>query len=191
TITKAKKPHAPKAQFHPEKEQVPLAVDDAFEPGPAVLRIKFRGILNDKLRGFYLAKTTLRNYAVTQFESTDARRAFPSFDEPALKAKFDITLILDQADTAISNGHIMADVSGPGAGKHTVKFSTTPKMSTYLVAMAVGDFECSQSSAENVPIRVCGTPDKKPLHAAALRYAGEILKYYNQYYGTPYPFGKL
>src|SRR5260370_21896309 len=177
--------------FYPEKQQVTLAVDGGLEPGLASIHIKFTGTLNDKLRGFYLAKTKLRNYAVTQFEATDARRAFPSFDEPALKAKFDITLIIDRADTAISNGHIMADVSGPGADKHTVKFSTTPKMSTYLVAMAVGDFECSESSADNVPIRVCGTPDKKPLEAAALRYAGEILKYYNQYYGTPYPFGKL
>jgi len=65
------------------------------------------------LRGFYLAKTRTRNYAVTQFESTDARRAFPSFDEPALKAKFDITLIIDRGDTAISNGYIKVDVSGP------------------------------------------------------------------------------
>ena len=191
SITQGDKTQAAKAQFHPEKEQITLAVADAFEPGPAVIRIKFRGILNDKLRGFYLAKTRLRNYAVTQFESTDARRAFPSFDEPALKAKFDVTLIIDRDDTAISNGYIKADVSGPGPDKHTVKFSTTPPMSTYLVAMAVGDFQCSEGSADNIPIRVCGTPDKKPLHAAALRYAEEILKYYNQYYGVPYPFKKL
>src|SRR5207245_2343052 len=137
------------------------------------------------------AKTRLRNYAITQFESTDARRAFPSFDEPALKAEFDVTLILDRADTAISNGRIIADVSGPGADKHTVKFSKTPKMSTYLVAMAVGDFQCSEGVADGTPIRVCGTPDKRPLEDAALRYATEILKFYNQYYGTPYPFGKL
>jgi aminopeptidase N len=191
SITQGETTQPAQVTFAPEKEQVTLAVPVALEPGSASIRIRFTGTLNDKLRGFYLAKTRLRNYAVTQFESTDARRAFPSFDEPALKAKFDITLIIDQADTAISNGHVMADVSGPGAGKHTVKFSTTPRMSTYLVAMAVGDFECSEGSAENTPIRVCGTPDKKPLQAAALRYAGEILKYYNQYYGTPYPFGKL
>jgi aminopeptidase N len=191
SVTQGETTQPAQVAFAPEKEQVTLALPAPLEPGPASIRIKFTGTLNDKLRGFYLAKTKLRNYAVTQFEATDARRAFPSFDEPALKAKFDITLIIDRADTAISNGHIMADVSGPGADKHTVKFSTTPKMSTYLVAMAVGDFECSESSADNVPIRVCGTPDKKPLEAAALRYAGEILKYYNQYYGTPYPFGKL
>jgi aminopeptidase N/puromycin-sensitive aminopeptidase len=177
--------------FRPESEQVTLALPARLLAGPASIHIKFTGVLNDKLRGFYLAKTRLRNYAITQFESTDARRAFPSFDEPAFKATFNVTLIVDKSDTAISNGELMADVSGPGADKHTMKFRTTPKMSTYLVAMAVGDFQCSQAAAENIPIRVCGTPDKKPLHAAALRYAQEILKYYNQYYGIPYPFKKL
>ncbi len=61
-------------------------------------------------------------------------------DEPALKAKFDIKLIVDKDDTAISNGRIVSDTPGPVEGKHTLEFSTTPKMSTYLVAMAVGDF---------------------------------------------------
>jgi aminopeptidase N/puromycin-sensitive aminopeptidase len=175
----------------PGKEQVKLTVVDPLSAGPASIHIKFSGTLNDKLRGFYLARTKVRNYAVTQFESTDARRAFPSFDEPAYKATFDITLIVDDGDTAISNGRLIADVSGPGHGKHTLKFSTTAKMSSYLVAMAVGDFQCSEGGADQIPIRVCGTPDKKPLEAAALRYAGEILKFYNQYYGITYPFGKL
>jgi aminopeptidase N len=191
SVTQGDKTQQAQPGFHPEKEQLTLAVASALTPGPADIHVKFSGVLNDKLRGFYLAKTRLRPYATTQFESTDARRAFPCFDEPALKATFDITLIVAKADIAISNGRLIADVSGPGAERHTLKFSTTSKMSTYLVAMAVGDFECSEGSADNVPIRVCGTPEKKPFHAAALRYAGEILKYYNQYYGMPYPFGKL
>ena len=104
--------------------------------------ISYKGILNDKLRGFYLSKTKLRRYGVTQFEATDARRAFPSFDEPALKATFDVTLVVDAGDTAISNMKIVSDTAGPVAGKHTVQFATTPKMSTYLVAFLVGDFKC-------------------------------------------------
>jgi aminopeptidase N len=191
TITQNEKTQVAKWSFAADKEQVTLTVADALEPGPASIHVKFTGTLNDKLRGFYLARTKTRNYATTQFESTDARRAFPSLDEPAYKATFDITLIADKGDTAISNGHITSDTPGPGEGKHTIKFATTPKMSTYLVAMAVGDFECVEGAADNTPIRVCGTPDKKPLSAAALRYAAEILKFYNQYYGIPYPFGKL
>src|SRR6185503_20717030 len=126
--------------FDTEKQQATLTVPAGLQAGPAAIHINFTGILNDKLRGFYLAKTKLRNYAITQFESTDARRAFPSFDEPALKATFDIVLTVDQGDTAISNGKIISDTPGPAEGKHTLKFSQTAKMSTYLVAMAVGDF---------------------------------------------------
>jgi aminopeptidase N len=190
-ITQNEKTQAVQASFTPEKEQATLTVATPLEPGAATIHIRFTGILNDKLRGFYLAKTKTRNYAVTQFESTDARRAFPSFDEPALKATFDITLIVNQGDTAISNGKIVSDTPGPGEGKHIVKFSQTAKMSSYLVAMAVGDFECNEGSADNIPIRVCGTPDKKPLGTVALRYAEEILQFYDRYYGIPYPFGKL
>ena len=180
-----------KSSFDPAKEQATLTVANQLAAGPATIRITFTGILNDKLRGFYLAKTKLRNYATTQLENTDARRAFPSFDEPAFKATFDITLVVDNGDTAISNGSIVSDTPGPIAGKHTLKFSQTAKMSSYLVAMAVGDFQCVEGSADDIPIRVCGTPDKKELGRVALRYAEEILKFYNQYYGIKYPFGKL
>lgn len=190
-ITQADKTQTAQTSFSAEVQQATLTVPAALQAGPASIHIKFTGILNDKLRGFYLAKTSLRNYAITQFESTDARRAFPSFDEPALKATFDISLTVDQADTAISNGKIISDTPGPGEGKHTLKFSPTAKMSTYLVAMAVGDFTCNEGSADNVTIRVCGTPDKKPLGVTALHYAEEILQFYNNYYGITYPFGKL
>jgi aminopeptidase N len=172
------------------KEQATLTVPEQLRPGTATIQVKFSGVLNRKLRGFYLAQGRARNYAVTQFESTYARRAFPSFDEPALKATFDVTLLVDKGDTAISNGRITDDTAGP-AGKHTLKFSTTPKMSTYLLAIAVGDFDCNEDQADGVPIRVCGRPAWKPYTKAALRYAQEILKYLNQYHGTKYPFGKL
>jgi aminopeptidase N len=191
TVIQGEKTQTAQVQLAPAREQAVLTVANALEVGPATVHIKFTGTLNDQLRGFYRARTALRSYAVTQFEATDARRAFPSFDEPAFKASFDITLVVDNGDTAISNGHILSDDPGPEPGKHTLKFSTTPKMSTYLVAMAVGDFVCNVSAEDNVPIRVCGTPDKKALGVAALRYAKENLKFYNQYYATPYPFGKL
>src|SRR5579871_3236950 len=191
TITQGSTTQEVQVALDDANEQATLTVPAPLSAGPAQIRIKFTGILNDKLRGFYLSKTRLRRYATTQFESTDARRAFPSFDKPAFKATFDITLVVDQGDTAISNGRIVADTPDSAANKHVLKFSTTPKMSTYLVAMAVGDFTCNEGSADGIPVRVCGTPDRKPMGVAALRYAEEILKYYNQYYGIRYPFGKL
>ena len=127
----------------------------------------------------------------TQFEATDARRAFPCFDEPSKKATFSITLVVDQGDTAISNGRILSDRPGPVPGKHTITFATSPRMSSYLVAMAVGDFKCVSGGADGIPIRICSTPDKTPLATFALRAAEQQVGFYNRYYRIKYPFGKL
>src|SRR6185503_17449832 len=108
-------------------ETATLTVANRLSAGPAEIKIRYSGVLNDQLRGFYITKGETRNYAVTQFESTDARRAFPSFDEPAYKATFAVTLTIDRGDMAISNGRVISDTPGPGTGQHTVKFSTSPK----------------------------------------------------------------
>ena len=168
-----------------------LTVPKAIPAGAADIRIRYTGILNDKLRGFYLSSANGRRYAVTQMESTDARRAFPCFDEPALKATFAIALTIDRGDTAISNGALVSDTPGPDASRHTLTFATTPKMSTYLVAMAVGDFQCLAGASDNVPIRVCAVPDKKDLGRIALEMTEDIIAFYNRYYDIKYPFGKL
>jgi len=175
----------------PAKEQATFTFPRTIPAGRAVLTIKYTGILNGELRGFYLSKTDRRNYAVTQFESTDARRAYPSFDEPAMKATYNVSLTIDAADTAISNGPIVGDTPGPGAGKHTVTFLTTPKMSTYLVAFLVGDFQCTSGESDGVAIRVCATPDKVALTPFSLDVAKRVLHYYNNYFGIPYPLKKL
>jgi aminopeptidase N len=159
--------------------------------GPATIDITYNGILNDKLRGFYRSQANGRKYAVTQMEPTDARRAFPSFDEPAYKAAFDISLLIDEGDTAISNGAQLSDSPGPDPGKHTVRFAPTARMSTYLVAMIVGDFVCRSGGAAGTPIRICSTPDKLPLTAFALEAAEQQLAFFQAYFGIPYPFGKL
>jgi aminopeptidase N len=174
-----------------KNETATLTVPSAVPAGPAEIHIRFTGILNDKLRGFYLSQTARRRYAVTQFEATDARRAFPSFDEPAYKAVFRVALVVDKADTAISNGKIVSDTPGPGSGKHTLQFSDSPKMSSYLVAMMVGDFACITGGADGIPIRVCAVPEKKDLLSYALLSAENILKFYDSYYQIKYPYQKL
>ena len=173
------------------KEQATFSFPERIPAGKASLSIAFTGILNNELRGFYLSKTEHRNYAVTQFEPTDARRAFPSFDEPAFKATFDISLVADSGDTAISNSPIESDTPGPGPGKHTLRFSTTPKMSTYLVAFLVGDFQCSSDEQDGVAIRVCATPDKVALTPYGLNVAKYVMSYFNNYFGIPYPLKKV
>jgi aminopeptidase N/puromycin-sensitive aminopeptidase len=172
-------------------EQATLHVEKEIPAGAATINIQYTGILNDQLRGFYLSKAAHRNYAVTQFEPTDARRAFPSFDEPAMKATFSTTLIVDKGDTAISNTNIVSDQPGPTPDKHTVHFATTPKMSTYLVAFLVGDFQCLSGESDGVPIRTCATPDKVQMGGYALQAAEFFLHYYDTYFGIKYPMPKL
>lgn len=180
---------AAEVSLDPAKEQATFTFPRELA-GKATLNIRYTGILNDKLRGFYLSKTARRNYAVTQFEPTDARRAFPSFDEPAMKATFDIALTVDKDDTVISNTNIVSDTPAP-ADKHTIKFATTPRMSTYLVAFLVGDFQCTKGSSDGVPIRACATPDKVKLTKFAVKSAEYILHYYDDYFGIKYPMPKL
>ncbi|HEX3966781.1 MAG TPA: M1 family metallopeptidase [Edaphobacter sp.] len=186
-----KLPQTATTTLDPSKEQATFTFPNELPAGKVTLAIRYTGILNDKLRGFYLSKTKARNYAVTQFESTDARRAFPSFDEPALKATFDIALAVDAADTVISNTNLISDTPGPAPGKHTLRFATTPKMSTYLVAFLVGDFKCTEGKSDGVPIRACSTPDKVALTQFALESAKYVLHYYDTYFGIKYPMPKL
>ena len=172
-------------------ETATFTVPQPIPAGAATIDIAFTGILNDKLRGFYISQANGRKYAVTQLEATDARRAFPSFDEPVYKAVFDVTLMIDGGDTAISNGAQVSDTPGPEPGKHTIVFAPSPRMSTYLVAMVVGDFVCREGAADGTPVRVCSTPDKQALTGFALEAAQQQLAFYNSYTGIKYPFGKL
>ena len=191
TIEVAGSTQAARITLDPKAETATLTVPRQIPPGAATIRMTYTGILNDKLRGFYLSRANGRSYAVTQMEPTDARRAFPAFDEPAYKATFELSMTIDQGDTAISNGAQLSDTPGPGPGAHTVTFATTPKMSTYLVAMIVGDFVCRSGASDGTPIRVCSTPDKIGLTAFALEAAEQQLAFYNGYFGIKYPFGKL
>ena len=190
-ITSGGRTQTAKVTTNPAAETATFTVPQQLAEGPVTIEVTYNGILNGKLRGFYLSEANGRKYAVSQMEATDARRAFPSFDEPAFKATFDISLMVDRGDVAISNGKVVSDTRGPEPGKHTVAFSRTAKMSTYLVALIVGDFACREGSSEGTPIRVCSTPDKRELTGFALEAAIHQLKFYNDYFGIKYPFGKL
>src|ERR1700683_643594 len=180
-----------KVTVEKEKEMVVISVEKPLAAGPATVHITYTGILNDEMRGLYLGKDDHgRKYAASQFEATDARRAFPSFDEPDYKATFDITAVADKGLVAISNQKIVSDTAGPG-DKHTVRFATTAKMSSYLAALVVGNFEYVEGEADGIPIRVYATPGKKDMGTFALEVAQNVLKYYDNYFGIKYPYGKL
>lgn len=173
------------------KEMLQITFPENVPAGAATLKIEYSGRIRDDLKGLYLSKTGRRSYAVTQFEGTYARMMFPSFDEPEYKATFDISVVADEGDTAISNGAIATDNPGPATGKHTITFLTSPKMSTYLVALAVGDWKCNAGGADGIPIRICALPEKEKLTSFALSATESFMKFYNQYYSIKYPFKKL
>src|SRR5262249_32655576 len=154
-----------------------------------------RGTLNDKLRGFYRSKyknaaSETRYLAATQFEATDARRAFPCWDEPAFKAVFSATLAIDPSLTAISNTAIVSE--RVENGRKLVRFADTIPMSTYLVAFVVGELEATEPTyAGKTPLRVWCVPGKRRLAAFGQRIGTFSLQYYEDYYGQPYPGDKL
>jgi len=174
-----------------EKQEATLTVSQGMPAGDATIHIRYTGTLNNEMRGFYLGKDDHgRKYAATQFESTDARRAFPCFDEPAYKATFEVSIVADKGLTAIANSEAVSDTAGLG-NKHTVRFAPTQKISSYLVAFAVGNFEYLEGSADGIPIRVYTVPGKKNLGQFALEATENFLQYFDRYFGIKYPYGKL
>src|SRR5580693_9256786 len=140
TVTAGGSTQKAKVTAEKENEMIVLSVEKPLAAGPATIHIAYSGILNSEMRGFYLGKDDQgRKYAATQFEATDARRAYPSFDEPDYKATFDITAVADKDMVAISNSKETSDTAS--GDKHTVRFATTPKMSSYLAALVIGKFE--------------------------------------------------
>ena len=180
-----------------ENEQATFDFPETLNPGRWELQIAFSGILNDKLHGFYRSTYKDPNgrektLASTQFESTDARRAFPCWDEPAFKAVFQVTLVVDQALTAISNARVLRETPLPGTGKKEVVFADTIKMSTYLVAFIVGEFEGTDPvMVGNAPLRVWAVPGKGHLAKFAQEIGAFSLAFFSRYYDIAYPGDKL
>jgi puromycin-sensitive aminopeptidase len=178
-------------------ERAVLSFPQSLTPGPWQLHVTFSGILNDKLHGFYRSTYKDANgqdkvLASTQFESTDARRAFPCWDEPALKAVFQVTLVIDTGLTAISNTAIVRETVLPETGKKEVVFADTIKMSTYLVAFIVGEFEGTEPVfVDGTPLRVWAVPGKRHLTRFGQEIGAASLSFFSQYYNRRYPGDKL
>jgi puromycin-sensitive aminopeptidase len=178
-------------------ERALFTFPETLVPGAYHLRLTFTGILNDKLHGFYRSSYKDANghekvLASTQFESTDARRAFPCWDEPAHKAVFQTTLVIPGQLTAISNTAIVRETPVPGTGTKEVVFADTIKMSTYLVAFIVGEFEGTEPIyVGNAPLRVWAVPGKRHLAKFGQEAGVASLDFFSKYYNYPYPGDKL
>ncbi|XP_023932531.1 puromycin-sensitive aminopeptidase, partial [Lingula anatina] len=166
--------------------------------GPGKLHFSFTGILNDKMRGFYRSKYThpngeTRHGAVTQFEATDARRAFPCWDEPAVKATFDVTLVVPKDRVALSNMPVESETAlESDSNLKVLKYGRTPVMSTYLLAFVVGEFDYVEAKdADNVLVRVYTPLGKKEQGQFALEVSCKTLPFYKNYFKLGYPLPKI
>lgn len=178
-----------------EEERATIELPGPFVGG-AVLELEFTGVLNDLLRGFYRSTFTdaegvERTIATTQMESTDARRAFPCFDEPEFKATFEISLIVADGLAAYSNSALV-DETPLGDGTRRVRFAPTMVMSTYLVAMVVGPLEHTEPvDVDGTPLRIVFPRGKGHLTEFALEVGAHALRFFQEYFSIPYPAGKL
>ena len=177
-------------------ERARIVLGTELFPGPATLSLDFAGALNPRLAGFY--PSTYRDadgnehvVGTTQFESTDARRAFPCWDEPELKAVFGISLVVEEGHLAVSNAREVGRESA-GPGKVRVRFDDSMRMSTYLVAFVVGELEVTPPvDVDGTPLRIVHVPGKGDLARFGLEAGAAALRYFAEYYGIPYPGGKL
>ena len=179
-----------------EAERATLTFDHPLPAGQAVLHLRFRGVLNDKLVGFYRSTFTddagvERVLATTQMEATDARRAFPCWDEPDAKAVFAVTLVVPDDQLAISNaGEIGREPAGDG--KVAVRFADTMPMSTYLVAFVVGPLTATAAvDVDGKPLRVVCPVGKEHLGDFALEVGEFALRFFTDWFGIVYPGDKL
>ena len=179
-----------------ENQRVSLTTGNSVPVGEAQIHIKFAGVLSDRLHGFY--RSTYRDtngeeqiIATTQFEPTDARHAFPCWDEPDLKATYQLALEIPSNLTAISNTAIESKTE-LGGERTRVQFGRTMKMSTYLVAYVVGKLVATEPvMVSNVPLRVVCVPGKEHLSQFALDVGAFSLDFFGSYYGIPYPGDKV
>lgn len=179
-----------------DAETATLDFGETIQPGDARLEMVFTGGLNDKLMGFYRSEYTsqdgeTRYLATTQFEPTDARRAFPCWDEPAKKATFEVTLVFSDEYQAVSNTPVVEEAV-PGPGLKSVRFAETPIMSTYLLVFIVGNLTSIKERADGgTTVGVWTTPGKEDQASFALDTSVKLLSYFNEYFGIPYPLPKL
>ncbi len=184
----------PQINLDKKNELLIIKFNETLNPDHAILSIEFEGILNDQLNGFYRSKYEYKGkthyLATTQLEAPYARKAFPCFDEPDKKATFDISVLIDKNFKAVSNMPVHIEIPTK-KNKTIVTFQTSPIMSTYLVYLAVGNFEFLQDKYKETRLRVVTTPGKSKHGKFALEITKKFLKYFEDYSEVPYPLPKL
>lgn len=183
-----------KAEIDAAHQTASFVFSQTLKPGKYRLQTDYEGKIGTQANGLfaldYVADGGEKRALYTQFENSDARRFIPSWDEPAFKATFDLAVIVPQGQMAVSNMPI-ASSKPAGEGLQQVVFKTSPRMSTYLLFFALGDFERAQTEVDGVSIGVITQQGKVDQARYALDASDKVLREYNDYFGTQYPLPKL
>ena len=174
-----------------------IEFDTPLEAGEHSIVIRYKGLFTPDLAGLYRVKAGELDYAFTQFEALDARRAFPCFDEPGFKSRFNVSVTTAKENLVIANTRQLSDTAA-GTLQHTVRFAQTEPLPTYLVALAVGPFDVREAvipanELRNTPIPLRGVAvrGKGANLEYAMKVSGPIVEELERYFGIPYPFDKL
>ncbi len=182
-----------KIKINEPKQELHLTFPKPIK-GKATLTISYTGSHNEQMYGFYRSKYVLNGkeeyLLTTQFEAPNARAAFPCIDEPAFKATFDVAMIVDKNLTTLSNMPIKQQTTLP-QNKKKVLFHTTPRMSTYLLYLGLGNFKYISTKHNNITINVYTTPDKIQYAPLPLNYTKTFLAFFEKYFDVPYPLPKV
>jgi aminopeptidase N len=176
----------------PKNETVQIHLPQKMK-GEMRLRIDYEGVINDRLGGWYrsgyVSDGQAKFMAVTQFQESFARQAFPCFDSPEKKATFDVTLVVDQPLSAVSNEEIVDEIR-VGNGKKRVRFRRTPKMSPYLLFLGVGEFDRITHETDR-RVQAITPPGRSSSARYGLEFGQKALAFCENYFRIPYPLGKM
>lgn len=182
-----------RVSLSPANEQLHLLFARPIPAGNHRLQINWRGKIGESQRGLYAVTYRERSQPtrllVTQFEATDARRMLPCWDEPAYKAVYQLTVRAPGGLSIISNTSPAQERSE--GNQQLVQFRPTPRMSSYLLMLAVGHLETVSQDAGGVRVSIVTRPGQQHKARLALDSATAALRYYTEYFGTPYPLPKL
>jgi aminopeptidase N len=179
-----------------DKQQQTLSFDleRPLAPGRYKLALKFHGLINREARGMFQMKYKTdkgdKTMIATTMEPTDARRLLPSWDEPSFRATFKLTVDVPANFKAYSNTPVEKQEKLDG-GLQRISFGVTPKMPSYLVVLVAGELERLAGKQDGVDIGIVTTEGKLGSAAYPLAVTRDVLRYYNNYFGVPYPLAKL
>ena len=185
----------PKTRIDAQAQTVTFSFDQPLPAGSYLLSMDYTGKIGTQANGLfaldYPTQSGQKRALYTQFENSDARKFVPSWDEPNYKATFNLVVTVPASQMAVSNMPVAQSSELPG-GLRKVRFETSPKMSTYLLFLSVGEFERATLKADNgTEIGVIAQAGKVEQARYALEASRDVLREYNDYFGVPFPLPKL